>query len=657
MKRLAKILPFGLLLVGVGALAWPGSWKPSAGGASGRREVGQLVVDGIPEIPPEIAERTLQYQNLRTAAALDWAPDGDGLLIRTRFADTAQIHLVASPGADRRQLTFYREPIASAAFDPKRGAGGFYFAMDAGGNENSQLYWFDRKRGRETLLTDGKSRNGDLVVWSGGDKIAYSSTRRNNTDFDLYVMTGGDPKTTRLVKEVEGAWSPGAWSPDGKQLLVHHFVSATESTLWVMDGETGATTQVNPKPEGSPKISYEAFAFGPKGKSVYYSSDEDSEFVRLQHLDLATGKKEVLTADVKWNVPVLAVSDDGKWLAYVVDEGGTSALYVAKTSEHKKPKRVELPKGVVSGLKFDRQSKRLAFTMSTPQSSWDAYSVELASRKVTRWTSSEVGGLDPEGFVVPELVKVASFDALEVPAWYYRPRVAGKRHPVVIVIHGGPEGQSTSAFNWRAQYLVGELGAAVLEPNVRGSSGYGKSYLELDNHAKREDSVKDIGALLDWIAKQPELDPERVAVMGGSYGGYMVLASMTHFADRLRCGIDIVGISNFVTFLERTEAYRRDLRRVEYGDERDPDMRALLEKISPTTNAAKITKPLFVVQGQNDPRVPVGEAEQIVATVREAGHAVWYLLAKDEGHGFQKKPNRDFELNAEALFLRKHLVE
>ena len=193
-------------------------------------------------------------------------------------------------------------------------------------------------------------------------------------------------------------------------------------------------------------------------------------------------------------------------------------------------------------------------------------------------------------------------------------------------------------------------------PNVRGSSGYGKAYLQLDNGYQREDSVKDIGALLDWVARQSELDAERVAVIGGSYGGYMVLASMTHYDDRLRAGIDIVGISNFVTFLENTQDYRRDLRRVEYGDERDPEMRAFLEKISPTTNAGKITKPLFVAQGLNDPRVPASESEQMVEVIRENGGVVWYLLARDEGHGFRKKANRDYYGRAVVLFLQEHLL-
>ncbi|MFW5660770.1 MAG: alpha/beta hydrolase family protein [Oceanicaulis sp.] len=271
-----------------------------------------------------------------------------------------------------------------------------------------------------------------------------------------------------------------------------------------------------------------------------------------------------------------------------------------------------------------------------------------------RWTQSEVGGLDASSFVEPELITYESFDGLEIPGFYYRAEGEGPR-PVIIDIHGGPESQERPGFNTSIQYWVNELGVSVITPNVRGSSGYGKDYVAMDNGFNREDSVRDIGALLDWVAGQPELDSERVVVYGGSYGGYMVLASMTHYSDRLAGGINIVGISNFVTFLENTNGYRRDLRRAEYGDERDPEMRAHLEAISPANQAERITAPLFIIQGANDPRVPASEAEQILAAVRAEGGDPWYLLALDEGHGFAKKSNRDFQRQAETMFLTEVL--
>ncbi len=240
----------------------------------------------------------------------------------------------------------------------------------------------------------------------------------------------------------------------------------------------------------------------------------------------------------------------------------------------------------------------------------------------------------------------------EIPAWLYKPAGAGP-HPVLISIHGGPEGQSRPVFSTNVQQWAAELGYAVILPNVRGSSGYGKTYVALDNGTKREDSVRDIGALLDWIRTQPGLDAKRIVLIGGSYGGYMVLASMTHYNDRLRGAVDIVGISSFVTFLESTAEYRRDLRRPEYGDERDPKMRAFFEKISPLNNAGKITKPMLVIQGKNDPRVPYTESEQLVAKIRANGGEVWYLVGLNEGHGFAKRDNIDYYQWTVAMFLEK----
>ncbi|MFQ6030764.1 MAG: alpha/beta hydrolase family protein, partial [Dehalococcoidia bacterium] len=322
----------------------------------------------------------------------------------------------------------------------------------------------------------------------------------------------------------------------------------------------------------------------------------------------------------------------------------------------------ELPVGLIFGLEFKPDDTELAFTLNTPQTPSDTYSLHIRKRRLTRWTFSEVGGLQTDNFIIPELIQYPTFDEVDgqprmIPAFYYRPRDMEPPYPAVIAIHGGPEGQYRPHFSSTFLYWVNEMGIALLVPNVRGSAGYGKTYVQLDNGFKREESVRDIGALLDWIEDQPELDNDRIAVYGGSYGGYMVLACMTHYNDRLKTAVELVGISNFVTFLENTQDYRRDLRRAEYGDERDPHMREFLIRISPTTNAYKITKPMFIAQGLNDPRVPVGESEQIVDVIRANKGQVWYLLAKDEGHGFRKKTNRDFFRHATVLFWEEHLLK
>jgi dipeptidyl aminopeptidase/acylaminoacyl peptidase len=301
----------------------------------------------------------------------------------------------------------------------------------------------------------------------------------------------------------------------------------------------------------------------------------------------------------------------------------------------------------------------LAFSLTSAKSPSDVHSLDTQSGKVERWTESETGGLNPAGFVEPELVRLKSFDGLEISGFLYLPdarKFPGPR-PVLVNIHGGPEGQSRPIFQARNNFWMTELGVALFYPNVRGSTGQGKTFVTLDNGFKREDTVKDIGAFLDWITRDSRFDKSRVAVTGGSYGGYMSLACMAHFSDRLRCGIDVVGISNFLTFLKNTQDYRRDLRRVEYGDERDPAMAEFLGKISPANHADQIRKPLFVVQGLNDPRVPASESQQMVKAIRDQGGTAWFLMAKDEGHGFQKKRNVDFQFCSTVLFLKQHLLD
>ncbi|HKU44226.1 MAG TPA: alpha/beta fold hydrolase [Polyangiales bacterium] len=632
----------------------------AASNAAAQQAPGNLKVEGVPAISAATLERTTPYENTRSAELLDFAARGRSVLIATRFGDVAQVHEVAGPGLDRKQLTFYREPILQAAVDPSRDDG-FYFLMDSGGNEAFQIYWLDRRRGQRQLLSDGKSRNEALLVSNTGKQLAFASTRRNGKDFDIYTLSATDPTTTKLVASVSGKYAPTSWSRDDASLLLLHFVSVNESHLYTLELATGALSELNPAP--GKQIAYSSPVWSQakgRGRGVYFASDEDREFLTLTHLDLGSGRKTLLTPELNWDVSSIAVSPKGDWLAYTANEGGTDALYIASTAgapTWKQATKIPVPLGVIGRLTFDHTGARLGFTMSTSDSTADVYVLDVATRKLSRWTESETGGLDRARFVAPTLVSYRSFDGRTIPAWFYKPKSAARaKLPVVINIHGGPESQSKAGFSAQTQYWVNELGVAVLVPNVRGSSGYGKSYLLLDNGKRREDSVADIGALLDWIGAQAELDASRVAVVGGSYGGYMVLAALTHYGERLRCGVDVVGISNFVSFLERTEAYRRDLRRAEYGDERDPEMRAFLLSIAPLTQATKIVRPLLVAQGQNDPRVPQSESEQIVATLRKQKVPVWYVLATDEGHGFQKKPNRDYLLRATSEFFEQHLL-
>lgn len=616
-----------------------------------------LVVEGVPAIPPALKEDASRYLEFRAAGFNSWHPKKREMLVSTRFGDVAQLHQVAMPGGARRQITFTREPIAGGGWQPKHGAY-IVFAQDKGGSEFYQYYRLDPDTGRITLLTDGKSRNEGARFTRSGSQIAYTSTRRNGRDTDVYLMNPAEPSSDRLLCELSGGgWTVADWSDDESKLLLGEYISINQSRLYLLDARTGAKDLLTP--DGAEPVAYAHARFARDGKSIYFTSDKGSEFQQLQQMDLKTRGVRPVTREIAWNVEEFELSPDGKTIAFITNEDGVGKLYLIDARSGKTRRGPKLPLGIPSGVTWHENGRDLAFSFNSARSTTDAYSYDIKSGKLERWTESETGGLNTANFAEPELVKLKSFDGLPVSGFLYRPdakQFPGKR-PVAVIIHGGPESQSRPIFQARGNYYLNELGIALFFPNVRGSDGYGKTFLTLDNGFKREDSVRDIAAFLDFIVTDPALDAERTAVMGGSYGGYMSLACMVHYNQRLRCGVDVVGISNFRTFLENTQDYRRDLRRVEYGDERDPAMRAHLEKISPLNNVDQIRKPLFVVQGQNDPRVPVTEAEQMVKAIRENGGPVWYLMAKDEGHGFRKKPNADFQFLSTILFFQEHLLK
>ena len=616
-----------------------------------------LVAEGIPAIPAELRADAGRYLEFRSASFSSWHPVRREMLVSTRFADAPQLHLVKMPGGARRQLTFTPEPVGGGSFQPKSG-GSIVFAQDSGGGEFYQLHRYDLADGRITLLTDGKSRNSSPTWARSGKWFAYTSTRRNGKDNDIHLLKPDDPQSDRLLIEVTGGgWSVTDVSEDETKLLLLEYISINESYLWLADAKTGAKELLTPK-DGS-KIAWSHAEFARDGKSIFVTTDKDSEFQRLCRMDLATKQLTTLTAKLPWDVASFARSPDGRTIAFVSNEDGASVLHLSDARSGRERSVPKLPLGVIGGLEWHENGRDLGFSLTSARSPADAWSLEVKTGRLERWTESETGGLNPAEFVEPEVVRLKSFDGLTISALVYRPdskKFPGPR-PVLINIHGGPEAQSRPVFQARNNYYLSELGVAIVYPNVRGSDGYGKTFLTLDNGFQREDSVKDIGALLDWVGKDARLDGQRTAVIGGSYGGYMVLACMTHYSSRLRCGVDIVGISSFLTFLKNTQDYRRDLRRVEYGDERDPKMAKFLERISPLASVKNISKPLFVVQGKNDPRVPATEAEQMVKAIRDQGGAVWYLMAKDEGHGFQKKKNADFQFLSTILFFREYLLK
>jgi len=627
---------------------------------------GKLIMEDVPEIPRDIIVSLMRYQNIRAAVFRAWTADSKGIYVSTGFGNVDSIHRLDQPGGARQQLTFYNERISAVMGRP--GGRELLFTRDAGGSEFAQIFEFDPDTGDAVMLTDGESRNTDAVWDRSGSRIAYQSTRRDGTFNDIWIMDPSDPESSAIALEAtDGSrWLPIEFSASGRKLLAQMYTSITDSRVYLLDLDSGAT-ELLAGGENSPSTNLPV-AFDDENDGFWFITDQRGEFNRLAwQATTPHARPEYVTADIPWNVSSVTFSHDRERAAFVTNEDGMSRVYLLDPASRQYRLVDNIPTGIVFGVSFSPDDRHLGMTLNTPQSPSDAFTFELGagpldSGTVTRWTKSEMGGLDRSELHAPELIHYPTFDEVDgarrqIPAWVYRP--AGRRrgpHPVIISIHGGPEGQARPTFNNAYQMWVNKLGAVVIRPNVRGSAGYGKTYVSLDNGFKREDAVRDIGALLDWIDMQDDLDASRIGLYGASYGGYMALASTMHFRERLKAVVNSVGITNFVTFLQTTQDYRRDLRRAEYGDERDPEMRAFLEKISPLNNVDRINIPIFIVQGQNDPRVPVTESEQMVAALREAGATVWYMNALNEGHGYRRRENRDVYQQAMMLFFREHLI-
>jgi dipeptidyl aminopeptidase/acylaminoacyl peptidase len=646
--RLLAVVPLALAMLPVHA-------QPAV---PARQEHGNLILEAIPPRDPQLTDRLGLYRQSRQATFLDWLPDG-AMLVATRLGEVEQVHRVASPLGVREQLTFYPDPVSTARAprtSPAAGqSGGFVFLKDQGGDESAQIYYYS-SAAHVQQLTTGKFLHGSPVWSNDGKRIAFYGNERDGVSCDVYVSDIGSSTAPRLVAGgQQESWYPLDWSPDDRKLLLWKYVSIGESYLYIADVYTGTLTPVD---DSGHKVGIRSAKFAPDGRGVYLVSDEDGEFAQLRYLDPVSHEVRRITDRIPWDIEDFDVSADGRYIAYVSNEDGRSRLTVLDTAQKLEQAPSGIPEGRIENIRFDKTGRRLGFSAESAQSPRDAYAYDLDKSALERWTRSEIGPLDVSTFVPAELVRYPTWDRVSggqrmISAYLYRPRGPGP-HPVVIDIHGGPEAQARAGWNPFVQFLVNELGYAVIAPNVRGSSGYGKTFLKLDNGLLREDAVKDIGSLIVWLGLQPTFDREHVVVMGsGSYGGYMALATLASYGDRLAGGVDEMGISNFVSYLENTAPYRRELRRAEYGDERDPRMRAFLNQISPINKVALMRRPLLVVEGMNDPRMPPMEAQQIVWRMRSKGAEVWYLAAKDEGHSFRKKANEDAYLETVSMFLNK----
>lgn len=629
----------------------------TAGADAQRLERGNLVFDNVAPVSAELAERVDAYFSGREARVLGWSPQNQ-LLILTRFGDASQLHLVERPGGERRQLSFGPEAVLDGAFSPDPARASFVFTRDQGGDGKSQIY--DQRLGEAATrrVTDGKSRNLAAVWSNSGHEIAFATTARDGQSVDIDIVTPESGALPRLALSGDGgAWYPLDWSPDDSQLLALKVVSARESHLFLVDLDSGKRRELA---GGNANADITTARFARDAQGAYFVSDRDSEFKQLRFINFFTGQDSLLSGHVAGDVRELAVSRDGHYLAFVSDAGGVDSLQILDLRAHQDltPPHMRSP-GLIDSLAFDATGTHLAFSFSATSQPRDAYVLEIASNQVEQWTHSETGSVDVAKFVSPRLIEFPSFDrenlhGRDVPAYLYEPAGTGPggtgTHPVVIWLTGGVDSPFRPGFNPEIQCLVGE-GYAVIAPNLRGSNGYGKSYAALDEGRSREDAVKDIGALLVWLRGQKTLDADHVVVAGAGYGGYLALGALADFGDRLRGAIDAAGIVDFVGLISDAPSFRQGELRKQFGDERDPETRIYLRRISPLSNGERMTKPVLILQGKNDPEVPENQSQEMVNRLRSRGADVRYLLVDDEGHSFRKLRNRQVYWETIVAFL------
>jgi dipeptidyl aminopeptidase/acylaminoacyl peptidase len=607
---------------------------------------------GVPPIPASLVREVQPYTSIYGLPLAGW--DDEKREIRLKGVSSATwISRVKSPGAVPEVSSTYIQSggIYDVYFQPQ----GKYLAYtrDESGNELFQLYSYEIGTGKTTLLSDGKFRNTEPVWSNAGDKIVYSASPSGTSGVSLRVLSPLEPKTDRLLSQSSGSYFKAYdWSPDDKQVVYCDFTSNTASTLWVIDVSNGNKSLLSPKNAKSEL--YDLPQFSKDGKGIYLVTDHDSDFRRLAYIDLSSRKMRYLPSTSQWDVDEFQIAPDGRTVALTTNEDGISRLHLFDVAAGKERVVEPIPRGIISDIKWRKDSTELAINFKSSRTPNDVLSVNAENGKVDHWVVTGASTLE---FSQPELIHWPTFDKRTISGFLYRPPGSFKgKHPVIIDIHGGPEEQYRPGFGFDENYFLNELGVAKIYPNVRGSSGYGKAFLHLDDGAAREGAVRDIGALLDWIKTQPDLDANRVLVEGASYGGYLALSAAFTYSDRIKAVISDSGISNLVSFIEHTEGWRRELQRAEFGDERDAKTRDFMERTAPLNNAEGIKKPLLIVQGQNDARVPVSEAARLFEATKNR-IPVWYIIGKDEGHGFVQQNNREYRLYATVLFVKEFLLK
>ncbi|PYP87229.1 MAG: peptidase S9, prolyl oligopeptidase [Blastocatellia bacterium AA13] len=613
-----------------------------------------LVVDGIPKIPASLLKTISRYTGAFGFRLAGWdAASGEILLKNLAGSETWILHAGKAGGSPKLSLLI-PTGVYDLYYQPQQKY--FVYDRDVDGNDAFQLYLFDLATRKSTILTDGKSRNTEPVWSHAGERIIFSSSPPNGNGVDLSLINPFDPKTARVLATGNGNYLKAYdWSPDDRKAVFCEFTSNTTSSLWVID--VGAAERTLLSVKGDSSDYYESPQFSKDGAGIYVITDRESEFRRVAYISLASKRITFLSSHIDGDVEDYSLSPDGKTIAFATNENGISRLRLLDAKTGKERPAPQPPKGIVSNFEWSGNSVDLAFNFRSALTPNDVYSLNIESSKLEQRYHGFTGSVDLGKLPEPQSVTWKSFDGRIITGFLHRPPASfsGKR-PVLIDIHGGPEEQYRPEFGYYHNYFLNELGIAEIFPNVRGSTGYGKSFHRLDDRMLRADACKDIGALLDWVKTQPDLDADRVIIRGASYGGYLSLSAAVSYGDRIRAAISDSGPSSLISFIENTAGWRRDIQRHEYGDERDPKIREFMERTAPVNSAGKIKKPLLIIQGQNDPRVPAGEAQQMLTAIKTNKTSAWYLLAKNEGHDWKKRANQEFRLCAMALFVEEYLL-
>ena len=614
-----------------------------------------------------------QYLNIKSASGPTFSPDAKHLAYLTNVTGTTQVWVIDLPDGKPRQLTNYDDNVSFVRW---LGDGsGLIFGKAKGGDENTQFYWMKSDGTGVKALTDEPGIRHNFGLVSDDSKIiAYTSNKRDRTYFDIYSMEIATGKET-LLYQFDGNNSIAAMNDSGTKFIVNRDGTelSLDNNLYLVDARTKSEILLTPH-TGAAEFGEANFV----ADGIVFTHNDNREFISLAQMrkknasgdDWSDANRETqIIDDSKWDVDDLAMDQYGSEIAYTLNHEGFSELYLRKyetdgkpliTVVDKKAEQVKLPaQGIVGGLTFNKDQSKLAFSFSSATQNGDIWVYDLKSKSLSQVTHSDRAGIDRASLVAPRLIKFKSFDGRDIPAWYYLPRMTpgakdrvGNKYKTIVSVHGGPEGQERPGFSGLYQYYLSR-GYAILATNVRGSTGYGKTYTHLDDVTKREDSVKDLAYAVEWLKTSGEADPKKISIMGGSYGGYMTLAAITLYPDLWAAAVDTVGIGNWESFLKNTSGYRRRQREVEYGRlDRDIDF---LRSISPIAKIDRIKCPLFVIAGKNDPRVPWTEGQQMVDALQKRGATVQWKVYDDEGHGVSKLKNRLELYPLVADFLDKYM--